>query len=271
MTRPGSNRSIASPITGSLCLLAGVILGASGMMCTTSPLDFSNLSPNVATLLRPAPGLPIGGYDYFGALKSPAEAREMVIAAGLDPQQPGHSARIGLVLITPELIAEGRDLFFKQQIGDPFTLNNILGLLGNFNRRVLELALDSFDPSKDPSGALAFIRDVFFTSFTRGGGAVTNLRVRLTNDLHIGSRIISAGTTMIPRNVSAANSLHALLDRDLRAILVANNRANAQLARANIEGGGHEFFVDPAAGFTHAQQADLIAFLLALDDDPGRL
>ncbi len=181
---------------GVIPLLTGVILVASGMMCTTSPIDFSNLSPNVATLLRPAPGLPVGDYDYFGSLKSSAEAREMVAAAGLDPEQPGHYARIGLVHITPELIAEGRDLFFKQQIGDPFTLNNILGLLGIFDRGILELALDSFDPSKDPTGALAFVREVFITSLTRGGGPVTNLRVRLTNDLHIGSRIIPAGTIL---------------------------------------------------------------------------
>ena len=77
------------------------------------------------------------------------------------------------------------------------------------------------------------------------------------------------GTTSIAEPVSAAHSLRALLDRDLRAILIANNADDERLQTMNIEGKGHEFFVDPAGGFTYQQQADLIAFLLALDDDPS--
>jgi hypothetical protein len=61
-----------------------------------------------------------------------------------------------------------------------------------------------------------------------------------------------------------------MVDRDLRAMLIANNRRSAALARAAVDGAGHEFYVDPAAGFTYQQQSDLIDFLLTLDDDPGR-
>jgi len=77
------------------------------------------------------------------------------------------------------------------------------------------------------------------------------------------------GTSAIAEPVDPAHSLRALLDRDLRAILIANNAADERLQTMNVEGKGHDFFVDPAAGFTYQQQTDLIAFLLSLDDDPG--
>ncbi|MEH1963102.1 MAG: hypothetical protein V7L05_25255 [Nostoc sp.] len=39
--------------------------------------------------------------------------------------------------------------------------------------------------------------------------------------------------------------------------------------RSNLDGTGHYFYVDRQAGFNSNQQADLINFLLALDDNPG--
>jgi len=47
-------------------------------------------------------------------------------------------------------------------------------------------------------------------------------------------------------------------------------QASPALVGDNLDGIGHDFYVDEAAGFTPAQQTDLINFLLALDDDPGR-
>lgn len=76
-------------------------------------------------------------------------------------------------------------------------------------------------------------------------------------------------TRKIAESVSAANSLRALVDRDLRSICVANNQADPDLVRSNIVGVGHDFYVDPQSGFTYQQQSDLIAFLLSLDDNPG--
>ncbi len=76
-------------------------------------------------------------------------------------------------------------------------------------------------------------------------------------------------TRKIAAPVSAAHSLRALIDQDLRAIVVANNQADPDLVRSNVEGVGHAFFVDPQSGFTYQQQSDLIAFLLSLDDNPG--
>ena len=70
----------------------------------------------------------------------------------------------------------------------------------------------------------------------------------------------------------AASSLRALLDRDLRQQVVLANQANPTLdpERSNLDGTGHDFYVDREAGFNYRQQADLINFLLALDDRPAR-
>ncbi len=78
------------------------------------------------------------------------------------------------------------------------------------------------------------------------------------------------GTLSIGKPADAASSLRALVDRNLRAQVVAVNKANSALVRSNLDGTGHHFYVDQAAGFTPAQQTDLVNFLLALDDNPGR-
>jgi hypothetical protein len=62
----------------------------------------------------------------------------------------------------------------------------------------------------------------------------------------------------------AAASLRALIDRNLRQQVVATNRANPTLQISNLDGSGHDFYVDGAQ-----QQQDLINFLLALDDHPA--
>ncbi len=78
------------------------------------------------------------------------------------------------------------------------------------------------------------------------------------------------GTLVISKPADSASSLRALLDRRLRAQVVAINKAIPALSYDNLDGTGHDFYVDRAAGFTSGQQADLINFLLALDNDPGR-
>ncbi|MEH2194294.1 MAG: hypothetical protein V7K98_16860 [Nostoc sp.] len=67
----------------------------------------------------------------------------------------------------------------------------------------------------------------------------------------------------------AASSLRALVDRELRAKVVKANKANPGLVFSNIDGTGHNFYVDQQTGFNPNQQTDLINFLLALDDNPG--
>ncbi len=80
-----------------------------------------------------------------------------------------------------------------------------------------------------------------------------------------------AGTAMQMVVPDPAASLRVLLDRDLRIVAVAANRANPDLQATHVDGSGHEYWVDDEAGFTAQQQTDLIEFLLSIDDDPAIL
>jgi hypothetical protein len=77
------------------------------------------------------------------------------------------------------------------------------------------------------------------------------------------------GTLSFGIPADAASSLRALVDRELRAMVVKANKANPSLVSSNLNGTGHDFYVDRLAGFNPKQQTDLINFLLALDDAPG--
>ena len=83
-------------------LLIVTLAAAGGSQCDLAP-PAAGLLPDVrfesdlAPLLEPAPQLPIGFYDRFGELKTPAEARQIVVDAGLDPNDPDHYLRIGLI------------------------------------------------------------------------------------------------------------------------------------------------------------------------------
>lgn len=79
-----------------------------------------------------------------------------------------------------------------------------------------------------------------------------------------------AGTLSKGKPAGSGSSLRALLDRQLRKQVVAANQASPALVRSNLDGTGHNFYVDKAAGFTFSQQTDLINFLLSLDDNPGK-
>ncbi len=60
-----------------------------------------------------------------------------------------------------------------------------------------------------------------------------------------------------------ANSLRALVDRGLRGQVVAANEASSALRRMNVQGIGHNYWVDSQAGFTDQEQRALIAYLLS--------
>ncbi|MGI2904630.1 hypothetical protein [Tolypothrix sp. VBCCA 56010] len=101
------------------------------------------------------------------------------------------------------------------------------------------------------SGSLKFARNGSFTVVDPSGLGLT-------------------GTLSQIKPADAASSLRALVDRELRALVVATNKANPALVQSNLDGTGHDFYVDSQAGFSPRQQTDLVDFLLALDDDPGR-
>jgi hypothetical protein len=77
-----------------------------------------------------------------------------------------------------------------------------------------------------------------------------------------------AGTLLQEIEPDPEASLRVLLDRNLRSIAVAQNRANPDLQITNSDGSGHEYWVDQSARFSPQEQTDLIHFLLSLDDDP---
>lgn len=86
-----------------------------------------------------------------------------------------------------------------------------------------------------------------------------------------GDQLGMAGTVMRNLPPDPAASLRLLLDRRLRKAAIAANRANPDLQQSNIDGSGHAYWVDAAAGFTLAEQSALIEFLLSLDDNPAVL
>ena len=87
-------------------------------------------------------------------------------------------------------------------------------------------------------------------------------------DIDRTNEIGMVGTLMQGIKPDPDASLRMLVDRSLREPMVAANRANADLQRANVDGSGHAYWVDKQAGFTGQQQNDLINFLLSLDNDP---
>jgi hypothetical protein len=62
-----------------------------------------------------------------------------------------------------------------------------------------------------------------------------------------------------------------LVDRNLRKAAIAANRANPDLKQSNVDGSGHNYWVDRRAGYSTDDQTALIQFLLSLDDDPAVL
>lgn len=80
-----------------------------------------------------------------------------------------------------------------------------------------------------------------------------------------------AGTLMQGVLPDPEASLRVLVDRTLRQAAIVANQANPDLPISHVDGSGHEYWVDTAAGFTPDEQTALIQFLLSLDDDPAVL
>jgi hypothetical protein len=74
------------------------------------------------------------------------------------------------------------------------------------------------------------------------------------------------GTLLAGVRPDPRESLRALLDRELRARVVRANAGDPGLRRVNVEGVGHEFWVDEAAGFAADEQEAIIAYLLTIDE-----
>jgi hypothetical protein len=57
----------------------------------------------------------------------------------------------------------------------------------------------------------------------------------------------------------------ALVDRDLRARVIAANAASDTARIARVTGKGHAFWADAGSGVTAEEQTALIAYLLSVD------
>ncbi|WP_026700814.1 hypothetical protein [Salibacterium aidingense] len=60
------------------------------------------------------------------------------------------------------------------------------------------------------------------------------------------------------------NSMSALVDRKLRQKVIRSNQSSQKLTDLNIEGTGHEFWVDQPAGFSPEEQEALVEYVLSL-------
>lgn len=69
------------------------------------------------------------------------------------------------------------------------------------------------------------------------------------------------GTFLRGKNPDAANSLLALVDKDLRSRVIKANRSSPELRKVNIEGGGHEYWVAD-----RKDREALVQYLLSLTE-----
>jgi hypothetical protein len=74
-----------------------------------------------------------------------------------------------------------------------------------------------------------------------------------------------SGTLLKGKNPDPYNSLKALVDKELRAKVIQANKSSPQLRQVHVEGGGHEYWVDPTTGFTKEEQEALISYLLSIE------
>ncbi len=76
-----------------------------------------------------------------------------------------------------------------------------------------------------------------------------------------------AATSLRHVPVDPAQSLRALIDRNLRKRVVAANEAQPDLRAMHVRGEGHELWVDAQSGFEEAEQRALVDYLLTLGSE----
>lgn len=81
-----------------------------------------------------------------------------------------------------------------------------------------------------------------------------------TGEARVGAAVAERGAEVDPRA-----SLRALIDRELRGRVVTADRVDAGRWQVGASGLGHAFWVDPAAGFSAAEQRALVEHLLSIE------
>jgi hypothetical protein len=74
-----------------------------------------------------------------------------------------------------------------------------------------------------------------------------------------------SGTWISGIQPNPANSLRALVDKNLREKVIAANKSLEDLQQLHVQGTGHEYWVDSSTGFTQKEQNALVQYLLSLD------
>ncbi|SDI29873.1 electron transport protein [Natribacillus halophilus] len=72
------------------------------------------------------------------------------------------------------------------------------------------------------------------------------------------------GTFLSDRRPDPFNSMLAVIDRDLRERVIEANQSSQDLRDVNIEGIGHEFWVDEQSGFSSEDQEAIVEYILSL-------
>jgi hypothetical protein len=134
------------------------------------------------------------------------------------------------------------------------------------NPKVVEVPLNELEAQQIP---IAFGHDgkggykvkglvgLYWTApYLHDGGVAVGKLATATEELGL------TGTLKQGKPVDPYNSLKALVDRELRVKVI---RANEPYFEVNVTGEGHEFWVDPEAGFTEEEQHLLIQYLLSID------
>ncbi len=132
-----------------------------------------SIAHTTSPLLAPAPKQPLGSYDYFGKVLSPAEAASLVQSKGFNPQNSQSYLKIGAVQITQDLIDQGEKIFFDRKIGDNFGLQRVFGFQFGFAK---------------------IFPDVTTAIQAQQGQPTRNLLITLTRDLQVGSQRLPAGS-----------------------------------------------------------------------------
>ncbi len=124
--------------------------------------------------------------------------------------------------------------------------------------------------------ALAQVQLGWAHADTKGGYKVPNLvglawTAPYLHDAGVAVGADAARQLGVPGTVDAGvapdpgNSLRALVDRDLRAKVVAANAGSEKTRTARVTGEGHAIWADRQAGFSDEEQTALVAYLLSVD------
>jgi cytochrome c5 len=130
---------------------------------------------DIDPLLAPAPRPPSEYYDLFGAQLDDHEAAAIVRANHLDPNNPDSYSHVGMVHVTPDLVAAGEEIFAARKIGDDFGLQEVLGFGAGF----------------------ALVEgDVFAAVAALAGAPTNNLIITLSSPLTVGTLTFPAGAQL---------------------------------------------------------------------------